>query len=139
MGIVNYGFSFIALIALAFGFGKGNTIATVALIVLASLFTIINPALLYYKAVRQVKKTPMFQKPFQYTFDAKGFSVVQENEKAFIFWSQIILIRETKTTMVFYVGASNAIILPKKDCKENLIEIKEFIKEGNKEVAKALK
>jgi len=139
MGVVNYGFSLIALVALMFGFGKGNTIATIALIVLASLFTIVNPVLLYYKAVRQVKKTPMFQKPLEYTFDEKGFSVAQGNEKAFASWSEVLLIRETKKTIVLYLGASNATVLPKKDCKEHLTAIKDFIKEGNKEVAKKLK
>ena len=139
MGIVNYGFSFIALLALVFGFGKGNTIATIALIVLASLFTIINPALLYYKAVRQVKTNPMFQKPLEYTLDEKGFSVAQGEEKAFASWSDILFLRETKKTIVFYLGASNATVLPKKDCEKYLTQMKEFIKSGNEEVAKKLK
>ena len=139
MGIVNYGFSFIALLALVFGFGKGNAIATIALIVLASLFTIINPSLLYYKAMRQVKNNPMFQKPLEYTFNEKGFSVAQGQEKAFASWSNVLLLRETKKTIVLYLGAANATVLPKKDCKEHLIEIKDFIKSGNEEVAKKLK
>ena len=139
MGIVNYGFSLIALLALIFGFGKGNTVATVALIVLASLFTIINPILLYYKAVRQVRKNPMFQKPLEYTFDEKGFSVAQGTEKAFASWSEVLLIRETKKTIILYLGAANATVLPKKDCKEHLTTIKAFIKEGNQEVAKQMK
>ncbi len=139
MGIVNYGFSFIALLALVFGFGKDNTIATIALIVLASLFTIVNPALLYYKAVRQVKKNPMFQKPLEYTFDEKGFSVAQGKEKAFASWGDVLLLRETKKTIVLYLGAANATVLPKKDCKEYWAEIKAFIKNGNEEVAKKLK
>lgn len=139
MGIVNYGFSFIALLALLFGFGKGNTIATIALVVLASLFTIVNPVMLYYKAVRQVKKNPMFQKALQYTFDEKGFSVTQGAEKAFASWNDVLLLRETKKTLVLYLGASNATVLPKKDCKEHLVAIKEVIRKANPEVAKKLK
>ena len=139
MGIVNYGFSLIALIALLCGFGKGNVIATIALMVLASLFTIVNPALLYYKAVRQVKRIPMFQKPLEYTFDKKGFSVSQETEQAFASWSDVLLIRETNKTIVLYLGAANATVLPKKDCKEHLAQIKEFIRASAPEVAKKLK
>ena len=139
MGIVNYGFSLIALIALLCGFGKGNTIATIALLVLASLFTIINPVLLYYKAVRQVKKVPMFQKPLEYTFDEKGFQVAQGTEQAFASWEDVLLLRETKKTMVLYLGASNATVLPKKDCKEHLAQIKEFIRTAVPELAKKLK
>ncbi len=139
MGIVNYGFSLIALIALLCGFGKGNTIATIALIVLASLFTIINPIVLYYKAVRQVKQTPIFQKPLQYTFDKKGFGVSQGEEQAFAAWSDVLLLRETNKTIVLYLGAANATVLPKKDCKEHLVQIKEFIRAAAPEVAKKLK
>ena len=139
MGIVNYGFSLIALLALLFGFGKGNTIATIALVVLASLFTIVNPVMLYYKAVRQVKKNPMFQKSLEYTFDEKGFSVAQGEEKAFASWSDVLLLRETKKTLVLYLGASNATVLPKKDCKEHLGAIKELIRKATPEVAKRLK
>lgn len=139
MGIVNYGFSLIALIALLCGFGKGNAIATIALIVLASLFTIVNPALLYYKAVRQVKRTPMFQKPLQYAFDEKGFSVSQGKEQAFASWSDVLLLRETNKIIVLYLGSANATVLPKKDCKEHLSQIKEFIRIGAPEVAKKLK
>lgn len=139
MGIVNYGFSLIALIALLCGFGRGNAIAMIALIILASLFTIVNPLLLYYKAVRQVKQTPIFQKPLQYTFDEKGFCVSQEKEQAFVAWSDVLLLRETNKTIVLYLGAANATVLPKKDCKEHLAQIKEFIRAAAPEVAKKLK
>lgn len=139
MGVVNYGFSLIALIALLCGFGKGNLVATIALLVLASLFTIVNPLLLYYKAVRQVKKTPMFQKPLEYTFDEKGFSVAQGKEQAFASWSEVLLLRETNKTIVLYLGAANATVLPKKDCKEHLAGIKDLIRAATPEVAKKLK
>ena len=139
MGIANYGLSLIALVALLCGFGKGNMIATIALVVLASLFTVINPILLYYKALCQVKKTPMFQKPLQYTFNEKGFQITQGEQTAFVDWDKVVLLRETKKTIVLYLGASNATVLPKKDCKEYLVQIKELIREANKEIAKSLK
>ena len=49
MGIVNYGLSLAAVAALVAGFGKGNPVATVALLVLSLLFTVINPLLLLQK------------------------------------------------------------------------------------------
>ena len=60
-------------------------------------------------------------------------------EKAFASWSDVFFLRETKKTIVLYLGAANATVLPKKDCKEYLTEIKAFIKSGNEEVAKKLK
>lgn len=139
MGIVNYGFSLAALVALLCGFGEGNLMATVALLVLAALFTVINPLLLLQKADKQVKNTPMFQKPLQYTFDEKGFTVTQETESASAAWTDVLQIRETKKTMVLYLGAANATVLPKKACDGNLEEIKKYIRNAAPEAAKKLK
>ena len=61
-GIINYALSFAGIAALIAGFGKGNAFVTVMLVALASLFTVVNPLTLLYKAARQVKNSPMFAK-----------------------------------------------------------------------------
>ena len=127
MGVLNYGFSLAAVVALACGFGKGNQMATIALIVLALLFTVINPLLLLQKADRQVKRVPMFHKPIEYTFDQKGFTVTQEEDSASAEWADVMLVRETKKTLVLYLGASNATVLPKEQCGEAITEIKSLL------------
>ena len=139
MGVVNYGFSLIALAALLAGFGKGNTMATVALTVLALLFTVINPLLLLQKAAKQIKRTPMFQKPIEYTFDEKGFTVTQENESATAEWTDVVLVRETKKTLVLYLGAANAIVLPKEECGEAMAGVKALLLEARPVFAGKLK
>ena len=139
MGFVNYGFSLVALMALLCGFGKGNSIATVALVILALLFTVINPFLLLQKADKQVKGTPMFQKPLQYTFDENGFTVTQDGESAQAEWSNVLLIRETKKTIALYLGAANATVLPKREIGKELNAIKEYIRTAVPEVAKNLR
>ena len=127
MGVVNYGFSLAALAALIAGFGKGNPVATIALIVLSLLFTVINPLLLLQKADKQVKRMPMFAKPIAYSFDEKGFTVMQDGESAAAEWADVVLLRETQKTLVLYLGAANAIVLPKDQCGEALVKIKELI------------
>lgn len=139
MGIVNYAFSFAALAALLAGYGKGNMVAMVALIILASLFTIINPLLLLKKSARQVKTSPMFQKPLTYTFDAQGFTVAQGEDAATASWTDVLLIRETKNLIILYMGASNATILLKKEIGEALSEVKTWIREANPDAAGKLK
>lgn len=139
MGVVNYGFSLVALGALIMGFGKGNPMATVALIVLSLLFTVINPLLLLQKADKQVKRVPMFQKPITYSFDAKGFSVTQEKESAEADWADVMLIRETKKTLVIYLGAANAVVLPKDQCGDALAGIKSLLKAARPVFASKLK
>lgn len=127
MGIINYGFSLAALAALLAGFGKGNPMATIALVVLALLFTVINPLLLLQKANKQVKKTPMFAKPIAYSFDEKGFAVMQDGETGTATWEEVVLVRETKKTLVLYLGAANAIVLPKDQCADAMKEIKQLL------------
>lgn len=139
MGIINYGFSLAAVAALFFGFGKGDTLATVALIVLALLFTVINPLLLLRRAARQIKRTPMFHKPIEYSFDEKGFAVTQDGETGEAEWAEVVLVRETKKTLVLYLGAANAIVLPKEECGEKMTEIKNLLKTARPVFASKLK
>ena len=127
MGIFNYGFSFAAVVALLLGFGKNNMTATYALVLLALMFTVINPLLLLQKAAKQVKRAPMFHKPIQYVFDEKGFTVIQDKESAKAEWVEVMLVRETKKTLAIYLGASNAVVLPKAECTEAIADIKSLL------------
>lgn len=138
-GVLNYGFSLAALAALLFGFGKDDTIATVALIILACLFTVINPLLLLRKAAKQVKRVPMFQKPIEYTFDEKGFTVMQEAESAQAAWGDVVLVRETKNILALYLGAANAIVLPKAAGREEVAEIKKLLLKAQPAFERSLK
>ena len=139
MGIVNYGLSLAAVAALVAGFGKGNPVATVALLVLSLLFTVINPLLLLQKAAKQVKRTPMFAKPILYSFDEKGFTVSQDGETAAAGWDDIMLVRETGKTLVLYLGAANAVVLPKDQCGDALVQMKNLLKAARPVFASKLK
>ena len=138
-GIINYALSFAGVAALIAGFGKGNTMVTVMLVALASLFTVINPLLLFYKAARQVKKSPMFAKPLFYKFDTRGFSISQDNNSDSAEWSTVVLIRETGKSIILYMGAANALILPKKDIGTQSGDLKKLIHSVLPEQAKKLK
>ena len=138
-GIINYALSFAGIAALIAGFGKGNAMVTVMLVALAALFTVINPLSLLYKAARQVKKSPLFAKPLQYAFDADGFSVSQEEKTDFAKWEAVVFIRETGKSVILYLGAANALILPKKDIGNQLADLKELLREALPQQAKKLK
>jgi len=137
-GIINYALSFAGIAALIAGFGKGNTLVTVMLVALALLFTVINPLTLLYKAVRQVKKSPLFAKPLHYTFHADGFTISQEEKTDFAKWEAIVFIRETQKSIILYLGAANALILPKKDIGNQLADLKALIHEALPQQAKKL-
>jgi len=138
-GIINYAFSFAGVAALLAGFGKNNTTVTVMLIILALLFTVINPLSLLYKAARQIKRTPMFEKPLQYKFDTKGFTISQDSSSDSAEWGTVVLLRETGKSIILYMGAANALILPKKEIGTQLPEFKELIRAMLPEQGKKLK
>ena len=75
-GIINLIISGGALILLIAGVGETKT-SKVALLLIAALFTVINPVYLYYKAAKQVKLTPMFANPLDYVIGEEGLSVSQ--------------------------------------------------------------
>ena len=138
-GVINYALSLAGVVALMAGFGKGNTAVTIMLIVLALLFTVINPLSLLYKAARQKKKTAMFQKPLYYCFNSKGFTISQESSSDSAKWENIVFIRETGKSIILYMGASNAIVLPKKECGNQLSDLKKLLHANLPELAKKLK
>ena len=138
-GIINYALSFAGIAALIAGFGKDNIMVTVMLVALASLFTVINPLLLLYKAARQVKKTPMFAKPLHYKFDTREFSISQDSNSDSAKWDSVVFIRETGKSIILYMGASNALVLPKKEIGNQLGDLKKLMRAAIPEMAKKLK
>lgn len=127
-GVLNYGFSLLAVILLACGAGKGNAMTTAALLLLAAMFTVINPLLLYQKAIKQKNRVPAFQKPLHYSLEETGIRCCQENESVFLSWSDMVLIRETRINLILYFGAANAVIFPKAELCEQLVDVKELLK-----------
>ena len=138
-GVVNYALSLAGVAALIAGFGRDNAAVTLMLVFLAMLFTVINPLSLLYKAARQIKRTPMFQKPLEYCFDEKGFTVSQEGKSDSVEWNTVVLVRETGKNIILYMGAAKAIILPKKAIDEQLPELKALICEVIPTLGKKLK
>ena len=109
------------------------------LVILALLFTVINPVSLLYKAARQIKRTPMFSKPLEYRFDSKGFSVSQEGSSDSAEWGAVIMLRETGKSIILYMGAAHAMVLPKREIGEQLSELKTLIRTALPELGKKLK
>lgn len=138
-GVINYLLSFAGIVALVLGFGRDNPVVTVMLIMLALLFTVINPLSLFYKAARQIKRAPMFAKPLQYQFDTRGFSVSQEGSTDSAEWSSVVLLRETGKSIILYLGAANALVLPKEEIGDQLGDLKKLIAAGAPQLAKKLK
>ncbi len=127
-GVINYGFSLIAIIALIFGYGD-SLYSMIALIVLALLFTVINPGMLWFKAARQAKLNPGFSKPITYVFSKEGITVSQGEESQDAPWEMILLAKETLKSIILFTGNNNATILPKCDINEKTDDFKALLRE----------
>lgn len=127
-GVINYGFSAIAIVALIFGYGD-SPFSLVALITLALLFTVINPGLLLFKAWRQTKRNPGFSKPVTYSFGKDGITVTQGEESQDAPWEMVLLAKETLKSIILFTGNNNATILPKADIGEDLADFRTMLKE----------
>lgn len=138
-GIINLLISAGALALLFAGAGGGQAFSNLMLILIASLFTIINPILLYYKAAKQVKLTPMFQKPIDYYINEEGILVSQGEEKLLINWTDIWKAVETKQAFYFYLSMRGAYILPKEAFMGQVDAVRKLVMEHATEARKKLK
>jgi len=121
------------------GFGKGDSFATLLLILMSALFTIIQPLHLYYKAAKQVKLNPVFREPLNYKVNKEGITVGQGEEEGLMLWQDIVKVMETKRSVIIYLSRINAYIFPKRELGEQYETFKNFIKENLEEKCRKLK
>lgn len=119
-----------ALMVFFYGLGKAEMSKLILLLVLALLFTVVQPLQMKQKAAAQVKNNPLMQEPFHFVFDEKGMHVSQKKEKAFLAWKEVRQVKETKHSIFVYATSINANILPKEQLGENLEPLKALIKES---------
>lgn len=138
-GIINVVISGGALALLIANADQYSAFNKAGLILIASLFTIINPIYLYFKAAKQVKLTPMFQKPLDYLIDAKGIQVSQGEDQMVLPWEEVHKIIETKKDFYLYMSLTRAHVLPKEGYIEHVDLLRDIIKENATGAIKRLK
>lgn len=126
--LINYGFSAVAVVALIFGYGD-SPMSLIALIALASLFTVVNPSLLLLKAWRQTKTNPGFSKPVDYVFNKNGITLSQDGQSQEAPWEIVLLAQETLKSIILFTGNNNATILPKDCIGSELGAFKDLLRE----------
>ena len=94
----------------------------------AVYFLPLQPLLLYFRAVRQVKLNPMYKEPLHYVIDESGITTSQKEAEAHIDWDQVVMIKKTSYSLLLYTGKRYSFVLPKECMKgqeqtvEKLIE-----------------
>ncbi|MDD5937274.1 MAG: YcxB family protein [Clostridiales bacterium] len=137
--VVNLVISIGAIVLLCSGADGGYAFNKALLIIIAALFTVIQPVLLYYKAAKQVKLTPMFQQPLDYTINDTGVTVRLKEEEMVLAWEDVYKIVETKKDFYFYMSFNRAHILPKEGFADQCAVMRELIRKNAKGIVKIKK
>ena len=87
--------------------------STLLLILLGSLYTIIQPIMLWRNACRQIRKNPVYQDELSYSFDDKGITVSQGENVTSKTWEECWKAADYGKIVVIYIAVNNGIILPK--------------------------
>ena len=104
----------------------------VVLLIIGLLFTVVNPILLLFKAYKQVKLSPVFKHPLEYTFSDAGMKVAQGDEEQFVSWDQVLEVRKTPSILIVYTSKGSGSILAYKELGEKRRKIEEIIARNKK-------
>ncbi|HEX3021153.1 MAG TPA: YcxB family protein [Lachnospiraceae bacterium] len=126
-GLIGVGISLLALVLFFVGLKDGSDVyQNILLLVIASLFLIINPLQLRLKAKQQVLLNPMFTKPIYYLFTKEHINVRQNDEQLELAWKDVYKVVETKNLFILYFSRVTGYIIPKEqisDFKRDFIQL----------------
>lgn len=93
----------------------GNETKVIILGIIALLFTVINPLMLWMKAKQQKLTNPAYKNEMEYTLTEDGIDLQVADQKGGIPWEMIVKIVETNSLYILYTTRINAFLWPKKD------------------------
>lgn len=111
------------------GLGQYETTTIVALLVIASIFTIIQPLMLYVKCRAQIKKNENINAPLHYTLSEEEITVCQAEQEASVKWYDIRKVTKANSGLYLYMSPVRAFIFPKQQCGAVYDEICSMVSE----------
>lgn len=121
--------SLLALIMLLLGAGKGDMTKTVILGIVALLYTVINPIMLYMKAARQAKLNPAYKDSMKFGFHEKGVNISFGGNEGMIPWDKMMKAKKTKKVYALYTDPIHAFLIATKDLRKTGSEIESYMEE----------
>ena len=82
--------------------------STLLLILLGSIYTIIQPIMLW-----KIAKNPVYKEELSYSFDDKGITVSQGESVTAKGWEECYKVADYGKVVIIYITVNNGIILPK--------------------------
>ena len=86
--------------------------AIVMLVIVALMFTVINPLSLAFKTFKQLKTSPSYKQPLVYTFGDDGIGVSQGEEHMDLEWKGVYRLLMTKYMLAVYTNRMHAFVIP---------------------------
>lgn len=81
-------------------------------IIVALMFTVINPLSLAFKTFKQLKTSPSYKQPLVYTFGDDGIGVSQGEEHMDLEWKGVYRLLMTKYMLAVYTNRMHAFVIP---------------------------
>lgn len=124
LGMTNVVFT-VAMILMAIRFFPGaGTMLKVLLLLAISIFPVIQPLLVYFRAVKQSKT---LTKEVDLSFDDDGMHVIMDGQKETILWNAVRGLNKKPTLLVIYSSAQHGYVLNNKVLGEQKEEIYNYI------------
>lgn len=117
-GIFGTIFGIIALVICIVSAGKTNISYTLMMGLFAVMFTIYPPISMLLKSRQQAKKG-VFDKPVHYLVTEEGITLSQDEITEQITWDEIYKIKFSGKSLILYISALRANVLPLRDLGEN--------------------
>ncbi|MCI8770379.1 MAG: YcxB family protein [Lachnospiraceae bacterium] len=123
--IISLGSLFICLVE----FQDFQAATIMALLFIASLFTVIQPLMLYIKCRMQIKKSDNINSSLHYTLSDQGITVRQNEQEAAVKWYDIRKVVQAKQGLYLYMSPVRAFIFPKEQCGSQYENIRSAVLE----------
>lgn len=101
-GILGLVLSFGAIVMLVIGWNTTSGRQKAIFIIVALMFTVINPLSLAFKTFKQLKTSPSYKQPLVYTFGDDGIGVSQGEEHMDLEWKGVYRLLMTKYMLAVY-------------------------------------
>lgn len=108
-----------SLVCLVIAIVKCNTMQPMtigALLVIAALFTIVQPIMLWVKCSMQMRQNKNINTKLHYIVEEDGITVQQNEQEASVKWYEVQKAVKTKKAMYLYMSVVRAFIFPIEQC-----------------------
>lgn len=122
-GIFGIVLSIAAAVILCVRFSSLDGTGKILLAIIALLFTVINPVMLWTKAAGQITSNKSLGGELTYILDDQHLTIKLGEEQADIQWDQVTKVKDNGRELVAYVTAARGYIWPKRQISDQYDQI----------------